>query len=258
MSNIHGFSDYPPNNNNNRSGQYIVRSDSTSSNIGKPVSLEVSNTFPQQSQNQNPSRARNYSQTCLNYFFPKFSWRTFTFGITIVQIIVFIATLIDEARKDKYQGTWTCVLYRYGANYTPAINVYHHYHRLILPIFLHGGWLHIFFNLLTQLMYGFKLEDFYGTKKFAALYFISGVGGNLLSSVTHPQDNVSIGASSALFGIFALYLSYLIQHYKELGPQRNMIIGFMVVVIIANLATIGAYPNIDGTAHLGKKFSFLV
>jgi len=249
MSNIHGFSDYPPKD-NARSGQYIVRSESGISNSG-PIALEISNNNVHPPQNHNTSTQSRPVNNCINFLFPKFNWRTFTFAITIIQIIVFIGTIISESRLLETPSTWTCVLYRSGANYTPAINVYKHFHRLILPIFLHGGWLHLFFNLLTQLMYGFTLENFYGVKKFAFLYFISGIGGNLLTSASHSHGNVSIGASSSLFGIFALQLAYLIQHYKELGPRRNFIIGMMVGILIINLAVFGGNFNIDRTAHIG-------
>jgi rhomboid protease GluP len=63
-------------------------------------------------------------------------------------------------------------------------------------------------NMLGQLMYGFSLEDFYGTKKYLILYLLSGIGGNLLSaSINH--ESISVGASSSIFGLFALMGTYI-------------------------------------------------
>lgn len=58
-------------------------------------------------------------------------------------------------------------------------------------------------------MYGFSLEDYYGTKKFVLLYLMAGLGGNLLSSVTFT-NTISVGASSSIFGLFALMGTYII------------------------------------------------
>jgi len=252
MSNIKTFKDYEANP-NDRANQYIDRSQSNVG-LGYPQSgsLDIENANANTNANAGQSRPSAAKIFCEG-FFPKFSWKTFTFAVTIVQIIIFITTIIvNKAHDDK---SWNCVLYKYGAKYTPAIAAYHHIHRLILPIFLHGGWAHIIFNMLTQSMYGYFLENYYGVRRFAILYFAAGFGGNLLSAVAN-KTNISIGASSAIFGLFALQLAYLIQNYKSLGPRRNMIVTFMIIIIIANLATIGESKTIDGMAHLGT-FDFL-
>jgi len=247
MSNIKTFKDYQPN--NDRANQYMDRSDSNV-NIGfsQSQSLDVENPSANPNANNAGQARPNSAQIFCYAFFPKFSWKTFTFGMTVVQIIIFITTVIvNKAHDDK---SWSCVLYKYGAKYTPAISAFHHIHRLILPIFLHGGWVHIIFNMLTQSMYGYFLEHQFGIKRFAILYFAAGFGGNLLSAVANKY-NISIGASSSLFGLFALQMAYLIQNYRNLGPRRNITISFMAIIIIANLATIGESNTIDGMAHLG-------
>src|SRR5216110_1123445 len=47
--------------------------------------------------------------------------------------------------------------------------------RLIVPIFLHGGVLHILFNLLVQLRLGADMEKVIGTVRFVMVYFASGI-----------------------------------------------------------------------------------
>lgn len=164
MSNIHGFSDYNPN--NNRERQYVVRSESKTSD---PVrgSLEFEGNSFQSPPIQNPPTSQDsFLRSFVRRLFPNFYWKSFTLFITVILVLVFIATKITQARLIDVPITETCVFYRFGANFTPAITVYHHIHRLVLPIFLHGGWLHLIFNNITQLMYGFTLEKFYGLKKF--------------------------------------------------------------------------------------------
>lgn len=57
--------------------------------------------------------------------------------------------------------------------------------------------------MLGMCFFGFELERYFGTLKFALLYIVSGIGGNLLSSVFH-YEAFALGASTSLFGLMAL------------------------------------------------------
>ena len=61
--------------------------------------------------------------------------------------------------------------------------------------------------MLFQLRFGFAIETYYGSKKFAAIYIISGIGGNLLSSVMKIYI-VSVGASTSGYGLLAVLACY--------------------------------------------------
>ena len=191
--------------------------------------------------------AQQASPKWYEWLFPRFNCKSFNFFIAMVDIILFIITLIYQGATKK---DFTCVLYIFGAKFTPAITVYHQWHRVIVPMFLHGGWAHIFFNMLTQFMFGFVLEDFVGIKKYILLYILSGISGNLLSGVMYTE-NISVGASSALYGIFALQFCFLAQNYQQLGPRRNCLIMIWIIVVALNFATIPDGSNIDIGAHLG-------
>jgi len=142
----------------------------------------------------------------------RFSVKTFTFWISILDIVLFLITnhfitKDDEELKD-------CVMYKFGGKYTPAILTYHHIHRLILPIFLHYDVEHIFGNLLSQLMWGFRLEEAIGTRRMIFMYLISGIGGNFMSAVLNVKD-VDAGASSAIHGIIGFALPYVVVSAKD-------------------------------------------
>jgi len=72
-------------------------------------------------------------------------------------ILSFIITEIVYAAQKNYTS-WNCILYNGGAKFTYAISRKGHIHRLILPIILHSGFLHIFWNLLSLFMIGFQIE----------------------------------------------------------------------------------------------------
>jgi membrane associated rhomboid family serine protease len=67
-------------------------------------------------------------------------------------------------------------------------------------MFLHGGFGHILFNMLTLAFIGPMVEERLGGRRFLALYFISGIAGALLSMVLAPRVSV-VGASAAIYGV---------------------------------------------------------
>jgi len=269
MANIHTFSSIKGSGNNRNSGgrDYtplnISPSQSTQNSSDSIFSVGV------------PDGEGNYKK--VNIFqclFPGFKIKSFVFAISMFQIALFIITCIfgwitpdpnnpdgtkkpytDPLNHNTEEGpqddqAFNCVLYKFGAKYTPAVLIYYHIHRLLLPVFLHANAGHVFFNILSQFFFGFHLEELYSTKKFIILYFTSAVGGNLLSTIQNT-DNISVGASSALFGIFAFQVAYLIDNYENLGPRKNMQIFFIAMMLLGNVGGASATQKIDNSAHLG-------
>ena len=74
----------------------------------------------------------------------------------------------------------------------------------LTSMFLHGGFLHILFNMIVLWQFGSQLETTLGTKKFLQLYFISGIVSALFWVVA--GTGVAVGASGALCGLLAAYL----------------------------------------------------
>lgn len=75
---------------------------------------------------------------------------------------------------------------------------------LVTYMFLHGGLMHLLFNMLSLFFFGPRLELRLGGSHFLGLYFISGLAGGLLSLVFPvPFAPIAIvGASGAVFGVF--------------------------------------------------------
>src|SRR5206468_6468835 len=84
-------------------------------------------------------------------------------------------------------------------------------------MFLHGGILHILFNMLALWMFGTELERLWGTRYFLKFYFVTGIGAGVLTVLFSllPFDFAQevyfsniIGASGAIYGLllaFGLY-----------------------------------------------------
>ncbi len=82
-------------------------------------------------------------------------------------------------------------------------------HAIWQPVtymFLHGGLMHLVFNMLALWMFGSALESYWGTPFFLRYYFITGVGAGLCNAILTPGSSVVIiGASGAVYGLLAAY-----------------------------------------------------
>ncbi|CAG9318633.1 ROM1_1 [Blepharisma stoltei] len=178
--------------------------------------------------------------------FPDFSIKSFTFIITVSQIAIYLVTLGFSLSAEPT----ICTLYAFGAKYTPSIVLKGQVWRLVLPILLHANTLHILFNAFFQLRIGFAVEKYYQTYKFILIYIISGIGGNIFSAYWDSQ-NVSVGASTSLFGVFANFGCYYAYNWHKFGPGRDF--NLLVYAIIVAISFGSAYdtPNIDIAGHIG-------
>src|SRR5436305_5530511 len=80
----------------------------------------------------------------------------------------------------------------------------------IVPVFtsmfLHGGWLHVIFNMWALAIFGDNLEDRLGHFRYLLFYFASGIGADLVHYVFNSTSAVpSVGASGAIAGVMGAY-----------------------------------------------------
>jgi membrane associated rhomboid family serine protease len=77
---------------------------------------------------------------------------------------------------------------------------------LLAAMFLHGGFLHLFGNMLYLWIFGNNIEDFLGSIRFIFFYLISGLGASFVHIIFHPSSKVPmIGASGAIAGVLGAY-----------------------------------------------------
>ena len=120
--------------------------------------------------------------------------------------------------------------------------------RLITPVLVHGSLIHIGFNMYALLIIGGRVEPVYGRTRFLVLYLLAGFGGNVLSFVMSP--NISVGASTAIFGLLAGELALILQNRRFFGTQLRQILFSLGMLLAVNLS-ISLIPGIDLFGHLG-------
>jgi len=124
------------------------------------------------------------------------------------------------------------------------------YWRFITPIFLHAGILHLGFNSYFLYIVGPQAESAFGTARFAAVYFISGLAGSVASYALTPNPQIpSIGASGALFGVIGALIPFMWLNQSILTNYRRRITSIVQVIVINLL--IGLTPGIDNWGHVG-------
>lgn len=78
---------------------------------------------------------------------------------------------------------------------------------LLSSMFLHGSFLHIFFNMLFLVVFGPRMERYFGHAGFAIIYLLCGVAGSVAQIAAAPSSHVpEIGASGAIAGILGSYI----------------------------------------------------
>jgi len=85
------------------------------------------------------------------------------------------------------------------------------------------------------------------------LYLLSAISGNLFSALL--SDNISVGASTAIFGMLASMLGYLIINWDALeryGSARCMVLCMVIIMLLLNIMVgLGAGTTIDNYGHFG-------
>src|SRR6185295_16499768 len=78
---------------------------------------------------------------------------------------------------------------------------------LITSMFMHGGWMHIIFNMLYLWIFGDNIEDNFGHARFLIFYLLCGFAASFAQIAVDPDSPVpSLGASGAIAGVLGAYL----------------------------------------------------
>lgn len=125
------------------------------------------------------------------------------------------------------------------------------YGRVVWALFLHGGVSHLFNNMLLLFFLGAMIEKEVGHLWYMLLYFISGIGGSLLSLLNKAMNfdySGSIGASGAIFGLDGVLLALVLFSGKKL---ENVSAPRVILMIVYSLYNGYTGTNIDNAAHVG-------
>ena len=133
--------------------------------------------------------------------------------------------------------------YRLGVSYQYSIFVEHQWFRLITAMFLHGGLIHIGFNMMSLMQLGPALEELYGSARYLFLYVVTGALGFLASAAL---GHTSLGASGALLGLVGAMLAVTTKRGGSyMRDLRARLISSVAILFMLGFSGMG----LDNTAH---------
>jgi membrane associated rhomboid family serine protease len=116
------------------------------------------------------------------------------------------------------------------------------YQRLLTSAFLHGGVLHLLFNMYALFLFGPYVERALGTWRFIAAYATTALVGSVFVYLLADPRILTIGASGAVFGLFGMALMLLLKAKQDVRT---------LLVLLAINAVISTQGNISWQGHLG-------
>jgi len=123
------------------------------------------------------------------------------------------------------------------------------YWRLLTSAFLHEGTLHILFNMYALYLFGPLVERALGVRRFIAAYLTMAIVASVFVYWLSDPRGLTIGASGAIFGLFAMALVLLIRAGQN--------VSFLLVMLAIN-ALISLQGNISWQGHLGGFIAGLI
>jgi len=160
-----------------------------------------------------------------------------TFIIIVLNIIVYAYTAI-------LSGTFIVIDYyvvrQYGQDNLFVLNG--GYWQLFTAMFVHVDIVHLLGNMFFLLIFGLRAEDLFNIQEYFAIYFLSGLAGNLLTLLFGPFM-ISAGASGAIFGLFGACTIYIRRAFSQ-----SIISALLYSFFLLMMSSGG---NVNNLAHLG-------
>ncbi|EEC49807.1 predicted protein, partial [Phaeodactylum tricornutum CCAP 1055/1] len=130
--------------------------------------------------------------------------------------------------------------------------------RLLTPILLHAGVIHLLCNVAVQIEAGAFFEQEWGSFRWLVVYLASAVGSSILSIIVMPNA-VSVGSSGALMGLFGAKLAEVTLRVCDRADTEQQRVAHQVrkeqctaVTCSVLLVMLFSFiPYVDWAAHLG-------
>ena len=171
---------------------------------------------------------------------PKHKHAFLTYGIIVINIVV----LLLMYRAGYPDDFW--VPLRFGAIFPENIWVHGQWWRLGSAVFVHFGFAHLAANIMGLLIFGSRVERYFGRMVFLMVYVAAGLMGSLFSLFL--SQAYAAGASGAVYGLVGALFIYT-RITKRSIDMINWTTMFMFVVI--GMVMGFAQTGIDNFAHLG-------
>lgn len=204
-----------------------------------------------------------------------------TKNLLIINVLAFFATWVFEKQGLDLTAT-------FGLHFFMAKDF--SFYQLVTYLFMHGSFMHLFFNMFAVWMFGTVMERVWGPKRFLIYYLVCGIGAGIIQEgvqyINYANENLAaydfvmtssgritteaylnlwttVGASGAVYAILLAFGMTFPNERMFIIPfpfpikAKWLIGGYIVIEVWSALNTPG-----DGIAHMahlgGMLFGFLL
>ena len=160
-------------------------------------------------------------------------------NLLIINLIVFLATMVLE----RYGFNNITSMLALNSVATGRFRIW----QLFTYMFMHANWSHIIFNMFALWMFGYVLENYWGSRSFLVYYLVCGIGAGLCNLLV-PGWGLTVGASGAVYGILLAF--------GMLFPEERIYLYFLMPIkakwFVIGYAAIELFEGLffaDGVAH---------
>jgi len=170
-----------------------------------------------------------------------------TSAIVGVNVALFVIMLAFGAGLNGSDGR---VHLFFGANYGPFTWNGQEW-RLLTAAFIHFGVIHLAFNMFALYNGGFWTERLFGSARFAVIYLLAAIAGNVVSGWWDPS-RMSAGASGAVFGVYGALLAFFARRPRDIPLDLLKRVAKGAASLLLYSLFMGAVmPFVDNSAHIG-------
>lgn len=177
--------------------------------------------------------------------------RTFpvvTYVLIALNVLFF---LVELSGGDEFIKQWAFIPARFSA--APGSNAV----TILTSMFMHGGWMHLFGNMLFLWIFGDNVEDRFGHLQFLAFYLLVGLAATFAQFILAPHSSIpNVGASGAIAGVLGAYILMFPQSRVNvlLGRQivampAIIVLGFWIALQL--FSGVGTIAYTDETSDVG-------
>lgn len=178
-----------------------------------------------------------------------------TWALALANLLAFALCGVRAGAGQFMQWPGT-VLVELGANVGPFTQFASEWETLCTCIFLHGGLLHLVFNVVALFQVGPFVERTVGRARFTVLYVVAGIAASACSMLAanygYLHAGIGVGASGAICGLIggSAVLGFRIEGRRS-PLARSMLRWLGITVAFGYVISLGGRVHVDNYAHVG-------
>lgn len=163
-----------------------------------------------------------------------------TYALIAINVAVF---LLELQLGDSFIREWAFVPARFGAE--PVSNV----DNVFTAMFLHGGWMHLFGNMLYLWIFGDNVEDRFGKALYLLFYLATGVAATMAQYWVSSGSSIpNVGASGAIAGVLGAYLVLFPRARVNVILLGGMVVALPALVVLGFWIVLQVFSGVGSIA----------